>query len=176
MIHGNEIDRGLLNRDLNQTIIVPFCPESELSGIGNHDYYNAVWYRRQVTLLGDWRDQRILLHFQAVDYDTTVWVNGNEVGRHRGGFSPFSCDLTGVANAGDTITIVVHACNYSKPPQPRGKQAQEFGPSGAIYVRTTGIWQTVWMEPVPDVYLRRPRLAPDVANQVIRLEQPVSFP
>ena len=168
------IDRGLLHRDLNQTIIVPFCPESELSGIGNHDYYNAVWYRRQVTIPADWGDQRILLHFQAVDYDTTVWVNGNEVGRHRGGFSPFSCDLTGVANAGDRITIVVRARDYSKPPQPRGKQAQEFGPSGAIYVRTTGIWQTVWMEPVPDVYLRRPRLTPDVANQVIRLEQPIT--
>jgi len=168
------IHRGLLDRDLSDTIIVPFCPESELSGIENHDYYNAVWYRQQVTIPSDWADQRVLLHFQAVDYDTTVWVNGQEVGRHRGGFSPFSCDLSDVASAGDEITIVIRARDYGKPPQPRGKQAREFGPHGAIYVRTTGIWQTVWMEPVPDVYLKRPRLTPDVANSVIRLEQPIS--
>lgn len=168
------MDRGLVNRDLQDTITVPFCPESKLSGIENHDYYNAVWYRKQVTIPSEWTGKRILLNFQAVDYDTTVWVNGVEVGRHRGGFSPFSCDLQGVAQAGETVTVVVRARDYGKPPQPRGKQARNYGPQGAIYVRTTGIWQTVWMEPVPDVYLRRPRLTPDVANQVIRLEQPIT--
>jgi beta-galactosidase/beta-glucuronidase len=168
------IDRGLLDRDLNSTIIVPFCPESKLSGIENHDFYNAVWYRRKVTIPADWLGNRILLHFQAVDYDTTVWVNGEEVGRHRGGFSPFSCDLNGVAEAGDEIMLVIRARDHSTNPQPRGKQARSYGPEGAIYVRTTGIWQTVWMEPVPDVALGRPRLTPDVANQVIRLEQPIN--
>lgn len=168
------IHRGVKDRDLTYSIIVPFCPESKLSGIENHDYYNAVWYRRQVTIPSDWGDKRVLLHFQAVDYDTTVWVNDQEVGRHRGGFSPFSCDLSGVAAAGEEITIVIRARDYGKTPQPRGKQARDFGPQGAIYVRTTGIWQTVWLEPVPDVYLRRPRLTPDVANQVIRLEQPIT--
>jgi beta-galactosidase/beta-glucuronidase len=168
------IHRGLLDRDLTDTILVPFCPESKLSGIENHDYYNAVWYRRQLTIPDDWSGKRILLHFQAVDYDTTVWVNGTEVGRHRGGFSLFSCDLHGVAEAGDVITLVVRARDDGKKPQPRGKQARSYGAEGAIYVRTTGIWQTVWMEPVPDVSLKRPRLTPDVANQVIRLEQPIS--
>ncbi len=168
------MDRGLLDRDLTDKIVVPFCPESKLSGIENHDFYNAVWYRRQVAIPQDWSGNHVLLHFQAVDYDTTVWVNGTEVGRHRGGFSPFSCDLRGVATAGDEITIVIRARDYGKTPQPRGKQTRDFGPSGAVYVRTTGIWQTVWMEPVPDVSLRRPRLTPDVANQVIRLEQPIT--
>jgi beta-galactosidase/beta-glucuronidase len=168
------IHRGLRDRELDSTIIVPFCPESKLSGIENHDYYNAVWYRRQVTIPADWTDRRVLLHFQAVDYDATVWVNGQEVGRHRGGFSPFHCDLDGVASAGDEITIVVRARDYGKTSQPRGKQSSDFGPEGANYVRTTGIWQTVWMEPVPDVYLKRPRLTPDVANSVIRLEQPIT--
>lgn len=168
------IHRGLLERELDSTIIVPFCPESKLSGIENHDYYNAVWYRRIVTIPADWTDKRVLLHFQAVDYDATVWVNGHEVGRHRGGFSPFSCDLDGVASAGDEITIVVRARDYGKTSQPRGKQSRDFGPEGANYVRTTGIWQTVWMEPVPDVYLKRPRLTPDVANSVIRLEQAIT--
>ena len=168
------IHRGLLDRDLTDTILVPFCPESKLSGIENLDYYNAVWYRREVSIPQDWSGNRVLLHFQAVDYDTTVWVNGTEVGRHRGGFSPFSCDLKGVAAAGDKITIVIRARDYGKTPQPRGKQARSYGAQGAIYVRTTGIWQTVWLEPVPDIALRRPRLTPDVANQVIRLEQPIT--
>ena len=168
------IHRGLLDRELNDTITVPFCPESQLSGIENHDYYNAVWYRRSATIPAGWVGKRVLLHFQAVDYDSTVWVNGVEVGRHRGGFSPFSCDLEGVAAPGDKITIVLRARDDGQKPQPRGKQAREYGPQGAIYVRTTGIWQSVWLEPVPDIALRRPRITPDLANQTFRLEQPVS--
>ena len=168
------IHRGLLERELNSRITVPFCPESQLSGIENHDYYNAVWYRRQARIPSAWQGKRVLLHFQAVDYDSTVWVNGEEVGRHRGGFSPFCCDLKGVAEAGDEITIVLRARDDGQNPQPRGKQAREYGPRGAIYVRTTGIWQTVWMEPVPDISLRRPRITPDLANQTFRLEQPIS--
>ena len=168
------IHRGLLDRDLNDSITVPFCPESSLSGIENHDYYNAVWYRRRVRIPAEWTGKRVLLHFQAVDYDSTVWVNDVEVGRHRGGFTPFSCDLHGVAAAGDDITIVLRARDYGKTPQPRGKQPRVYGPQGAIYVRTTGIWQSVWMEPVPDVSLRRPRITPDLANQTIRLEQPLT--
>ena len=168
------IHRGLLERDLNDRITVPFCPESELSGIANHDYYNAVWYRRKAIIPAEWAGRRILLHFQAVDYDSTVWVNGEEVGRHRGGFTPFSCDLSGVAAAGDAITIVLRARDDGQKPQPRGKQALSYGPEGAIYVRTTGIWQTVWLEPAPDIALRRPRITPDLANQTIRLEQPIT--
>ena len=168
------LHRGLLERELEGTIKVPFCPESPLSGIENHDYYNAVWYRREATIPADWKGKRVLLHFQAVDYDSTVWVNGQEVGRHRGGFSPFTCDLDGVAQAGEQITIVLRARDDGQRPQPRGKQAREYGPSGAIYVRTTGIWQSVWLEPVPSIALRRPRITPDLANQVFRLEQPIT--
>jgi beta-galactosidase/beta-glucuronidase len=168
------LERGLLDRNLESSILVPFAPESKLSGIENLDYLEAVWYRRRVTIPSDWAGQRVLLHFQAVDYDTTVWVNGTEVGRHRGGFSPFSCDLSRVAAAGDNITIVVRARDSHIPPQPRGKQAREFGPNRAIYVRTTGIWQTVWLEPVPEIALRRPRITPDVANSMLLLEQPIS--
>lgn len=178
---GFEIDqgdsgmhRGLLERELQDEITVPFCPESRLSGIENDDYYNAVWYRRTATIPAEWAGKRVLLHFQAVDYDSTVWVNGVEVGRHRGGFSPFSCDISAVASAGDDITIVLRARDDGQSPQPRGKQARDFGPGGAIYVRTTGIWQTVWMEPVPDIALRRPRITPDLANQRFVLEQPIS--
>ncbi len=167
------LERGLLGRSLAGLIAVPFCPESKLSGVENHDYLEAVWYRREVEIPSDWVGRRVLLHFQAVDYDATVWVNGEEVGRHRGGFSPFTCDLGDAARPGERVTVVVRARDSHREPQPRGKQAQTYRPRGAIYVRTTGIWQSVWMEPVPEIHLGRPRLTPDVANGVIRLEQPL---
>ena len=167
------LERGLLQRQLNQTIQVPFCPEAPLSGIGYVDFMDAVWYRRDVTIPADRAGRRVLLHFQAVDYDATVWANGVEVGRHRGGFTPFTCDLSRVAAPGDTVTIVVRARDDHRPPQPRGKQAQTYGPRGAIYLRTTGIWQTVWMEPEPQSALQRPRITPDVANSLVRVQQPI---
>ncbi|MEO8396086.1 MAG: sugar-binding domain-containing protein, partial [Chloroflexota bacterium] len=168
------LDRGLAERPLNSKITVPFCPESELSGINNRDYLNVVWYRRQVTIPAAWGDKRALLHFQAVDYDTTVWVNEVEVGRHRGGSTPFSFDLSKVAKAGETITILVRARDSHLTNQPRGKQSRVYGPFGPIYYRTTGIWQTVWLEPVPTYALKRPRLTPDFANSAIHLVQPLS--
>lgn len=168
------LERGLTRRDLKDRIIVPFCPESSLSGIGHTDFMQAVWYRRVVTIPEAWKGRRVLLHFQAVDYDATAWVNGVEVGRHRGGFTPFTCDLHGVASPGETVTIVVRARDDWRLPQPRGKQSQRYENWGCMYTRTTGIWQTVWLEPVPEVALRRPRLTPDVANGMIRLEQPLT--
>jgi len=99
--------RGLLERPLAGEITVPFCPESELSGIGNTDFLNAVWYRRRVDIPTDWTGRDVLLHFQAADYDTTVWVNGHEVGRHRGGWTPLTCELAGVAAPGETCEVVV---------------------------------------------------------------------
>ncbi|MHC4563200.1 MAG: sugar-binding domain-containing protein, partial [Planctomycetota bacterium] len=166
--------RGLCERELAETITVPFCPESELSGIGNVDFLNAVWYRRDVKIPREWKGRKVLLHFQAVDYDATVWVNGKEVARHRGGFSPFTADLVGVATPGETATIVVRARDNVRSNQPGGKQCHEYGNLGCLYTRTTGVWQTVWMEPVPEVHLKRPRITPDLANRRFRIDQPVS--
>ena len=168
------LERGLLQRELEGRIRVPFCPESPLSGVERTDFMNAVWYRRTITIPEAWSSRRVLLHFQAVDYDATVWANGVEVGRHRGGFTPFTCDLSGVASPGEAVTLIVRARDDHRPPQPRGKQSQQYANYGCLYTRTTGIWQTVWMEPVPDVTLQRPRLTPDVANGLIRLQQPIS--
>jgi beta-galactosidase/beta-glucuronidase len=168
------IERALLVRELSQTIQVPFCPESPLSGIHNLDFMDAVWYRRTITIPAEWGDRETLLHFQAVDYDATVWVNGVEVGRHRGGFTGFTCNLAGVAAAGEEITIVVRARDDHRPSQPRGKQTvRQYEPYGCLYPRTTGIWQTVWLEPIPISHLQRPRITPDVANSCIRIDQPV---
>ena len=167
------LQRGTVERPLRNRVLVPFSPESPLSGIGNLDFMPAVWYRRTVRIPESWAGQRILLHFQAVDYDTTVWVNGVEVGRHRGGYTPFACDLDGLAQGGDTVTIVVRARDDARMGQPRGKQSRRYENWGCVYTRTTGIWQTVWLEPVPAVALGRPRLTPDLARGLIRLEQPI---
>lgn len=166
--------RGLMNRSLAERIIVPFCPESPLSGIGDPDFHPVVWYRRTITLPAEWAGRDAVLHFGAVDYDATVWVNGTEVGRHRGGFTPFSCPLRGVAKAGQSVTIVVRARDDGHEPKPRGKQSLAFAPHSCFYTRTTGIWQSVWLEAVPRVHLKRPRVTPDVANSLFRLEIPLS--
>jgi beta-galactosidase/beta-glucuronidase len=167
------LGRGLLERPLRDRILVPFCPESSLSGVGCVDFMPAVWYRREIRIPKSWQGRRVLLHFQAVDYDATVWVNGTLVGRHRGGFTPFACDLQGVAGPGETMTIVVRARDDARAPQPRGKQSQRYENYGCLYTRTTGIWQTVRLEPVPATALQRPRLTPDLVQGLIRLEQPL---
>ncbi len=167
-------ERGLLDRPLSGSIVVPFCPESALSGIGNTDFLNAVWYRRQAAIPAEWAGREVMLHFQACDYDTTVWVNGREVARHRGGWTPFSASLKGVANPGETITIVVRARDFiGTEPMPRGKQSHLYANHGCDYTRTTGIWQTVWMEPVNPVHLGRPRVTPNAAASKFELVVPI---
>ncbi|MGI8868876.1 MAG: glycoside hydrolase family 2 protein [Mycobacteriales bacterium] len=165
------LERGLRDRELSRRITVPFCPESELSGIEDVDFHHAVWYRRTVRIPESWSDRRVLLHFQAVDYDTTVWVDGVEVGRHRGGFTPFTCDL---GSRSGTVTIVLRARDPRSAPQARGKQSRRYANYACVYTRTTGIWQTVWLEPVPDVSLRRTRITPDLAGSTFHLQQPIT--
>ena len=170
------LQRGLRERPLSGRIVVPFCPESELSGVGNTDFLNAVWYRREVTIPSAWRGRHVRLHFGAVDYDATVWVDGVEVGRHRGGFTPFTCDLGGIVETGQTAVIVVRARDDHRRPKPLGKQSQQYANYGCHYTRTTGIWQTVWMEPVPPSHLLRPRITPDLGRGCFHLVQPVRGP
>jgi beta-galactosidase/beta-glucuronidase len=175
--HGDTgAERGLTAPDATygERIIVPFCPESPLSGLGYTDFMRAVWYRRSVAIPSEWAGQNVLLHFGAVDYDATVWVNGVEVGRHRGGFTPFTCDLRGVVAPGETATVLLRARDYPGQPQARGKQSSRYASHSCFYTRTTGIWQTVWMEPVPEVAMKRPRITPDVANSRFEVQVPLS--
>jgi beta-galactosidase/beta-glucuronidase len=165
--HGDSgLERGLLNAPApGGKIVVPFCPESKLSGIEHTDFLHAVWYRRTVTIPQSWAGRRVLLHFAAVDYDATVWIDGRQITRHRGGFTPFTAELPGVAMGGEEHVILVHARDPHKRPAPMGKQSSEFANAGCMYTRTTGIWQTVWMEPVcAESSLKRPRITPDVTN------------
>ena len=169
-------ERGLLDAELAATITVPFAPETEASGIGDRDFLEAVWYRRTVTIPADWDGLRPILRFEAVDQDATVWANGVEVARHRGGFTPFSADLSQVpgVGAGSEVAVVVRARDPHDQPQARGKQSTWFRPTHANYHRTTGIWQTVWLEGVPADEIRSLRILPSLASTSFSIDVPLS--
>ena len=168
-------ERGLRRRDLSGAITVPFCPESPLSGVGCTDFMAAVWYRRRVVIPGAWSGRRVLLHFQAVDDEATVWADGVEVGRHRGGFTPFACDLGVAPPGGRTVTVVVRARDDHLALKPKGKQSARPENFGCFYTRTTGIWQTVWLEAVPArCRLEQPRIVPDVGASRFVVDQPLT--
>ncbi|MEO8829185.1 sugar-binding domain-containing protein [Lapillicoccus sp.] len=165
------LERGLLDQDtLANIILVPFVPEAEASGVHNTDFLEAVWYARWVDIPPEWTGRRVLLHFGAVDYDTTVWVDGQEVRRHRGGFTSFSVELTDVAVPGTRVRLVVRARDSQHGLQARGKQATWYDNSAAYYTRTTGIWQSVWLEPVPQTYIRRITVTPHFATGQFTVE------
>jgi beta-galactosidase/beta-glucuronidase len=157
------MQRGLPEAEkLSGEILVPFPPESELSGVGYKDFIPAVWYRRTFQIPEDWKDKRILLHFEAVDYKTHVWVNGREVGFHRGGYTPFTFEITDLVRK-DGNTLVVYVEDDTRSPlQPTGKQSAAYHSHGCVYTRTTGIWQTVWLEAVPQTYIARVRMIPNL--------------
>ena len=157
--------------ELPCAIIVPFCPESKLSGIGETDFLEAVWYRRLFKVDQALRGQRLLLHFGAVDYDARVWVNGKEVARHRGGYTPFHADITEAVNGNGDNELVVYAVDDVRSGfQPSGKQSHQLHSYGCMYTRTTGIWQTVWLEAVPVTHIASLTTWPDAANGRVSLE------
>ncbi|MCJ7752040.1 MAG: beta-galactosidase, partial [Armatimonadetes bacterium] len=149
-------------RSLSGRIVVPFAPESQLSGIGKTDFMPAVWYRRLFRPPAEWRGRRLLLHFGAVDYEATVWVNGYLAGSHRGGQSPFEFDITPCLRGGENEVVVRAVDDTRSPLQPSGKQSDRLESYGCFYTRTTGIWQTVWLEAVPAARLERARFLPDL--------------
>jgi beta-glucuronidase len=157
------LERGLLERELESTIIVPFAPESEASGIAHTDFMEAVWYRTRFTVPQEWSGKHGILHFGAVDHDATVWVDGVEVVRHRGGFTPFRAQL-GALRPGAVLNIVVRARDSRHEAKAGGKQSTWYDNSGCYYTRTTGIWQTVWVEAVDALHLRRLQITPDVES------------
>ncbi|HPD17505.1 MAG TPA: glycoside hydrolase family 2 TIM barrel-domain containing protein [Planctomycetota bacterium] len=160
---GDGESRGLITgRDLAQTILVPFCPESRLSGIGRTDFMEHVWYRRTFQVPASKRGKRLLLHFGAVDWHARAWVNGAFVGEHRGGYSPFTFDITRAARPGDN-ELVLHVTDRTRSGlQATGKQSHKPESHGCHYTRTTGIWQTVWLEAVGETCLRDLALYPDL--------------
>jgi beta-galactosidase/beta-glucuronidase len=151
-------------------ILVPFPVESALSGVmkavGDE---RRLWYRRSFALPGNWRRQRVLLHFDAIDWSARVWVNGKEVGAHQGGYDRFSLDITAALKPSRDQTIVVSVDDPTDAgTQPRGKQVRS--PRSIWYTSTTGIWQTVWIEPVPAASIESVRLTPDIDRRVLRID------
>jgi beta-galactosidase/beta-glucuronidase len=143
----------------DRTILVPFCTQSSLSGIGNPSPGDVVWYRRRFDAP---EAERLRMHFGAVDYRATVWVNGEEVARHEGGHTPFSADIGRVAGRRGNVVVVRAEDPLADKTIPRGKQHWTATPEGIFYTATTGIWQTVWLEPLPSRSIESLRLTPDL--------------
>lgn len=169
--HGiGEREAWYEDHDFTGKIIVPFCYQSRLSGIGDTAFHDTVWYRKVFSVPEAYRKGRLLLHFGAVDYEAKVWVNGKLVALHEGGHTPFHADITDVLAEGGN-TVVVKAVDHSRDVTlPRGKQFWEEKSAGIFYTRTTGIWQSVWLEPVPETYIGRIRLTPDIDANDIALD------
>lgn len=153
-------------------ILVPFPAESALSGVGKPvGAQKALWYKRQLSVPDAWRSQRLLLHFGAVDWECTVWVNGQVVGSHKGGYNPFTFDITEALNPGAVQDLVVRVWDPSdenNSPIPRGKQVTR--PEGIWYTPVTGIWQTVWLEPVPKACIQSLKVTPDLDRGQVTIE------
>ncbi len=150
-------------------ILVPFAVESSLSGVqkrlGNE---NELWYRREFTVPSNWKNNRILLHFGAVDWKADVWVNDIKVGQHTGGYTPFSFDITPALKSGNNKLVVKVWDGTDQGFQPRGKQVNN--PHGIWYTPVSGIWQTVWLEPVPQNYIESVKITPDIDANILKVE------
>lgn len=160
----------------DKEILVPFVPESKLSGIEYTDFFTTCWYKRSFELPANWDKEqgRILLNFGAVDFLAEVWVNEISVGSHRGGYTPFSLDITKAVTAGENRIVVRCYDNGRDPLQYTGKQIYfNYYNKSCYYTRCTGIWQTVWMEYVPNNYITEVKLTPDVDNK--KLDAVVTF-
>jgi hypothetical protein len=156
---AKEDDRPPTGKDLPEQILVPFPVESALSGVMKPA--ERLWYRRTFTIPKEWKDEHLLLHFGAVDWQAKVWVNGEEIGEHRGGYDPFSFDITEqLKREGEQELVVGVYDPTDASTQPRGKQVKK--PGGIMYTSTTGIWRTVWLEPVPEARIKRLHIVPDV--------------
>jgi beta-galactosidase/beta-glucuronidase len=164
------IDRKLFEGGaFTRKIQVPFCPESSLSGIEYKDFMNMVWYRRSFSFSSE-VGKRVLLHFQAVDYHARVWINGKKAGEHKGGYTPFTIDITDYVTAGDNTVTLCAEDDVRSATQARGKQCEQYFSSGCDYTRTTGIWQTVWLEFVPESYLNNFKFYPNASAGLLNLQ------
>lgn len=153
-------------QELPERILVPFPVESALSGVMKKA--DRLWYRRTFTLPKAWAGKHVELHFGAVDWEATVTVNGKTLGTHRGGYDPFSYDITDALKPTGPQEIVVGVFDPTdKGQQPHGKQVNN--PGGIMYTSTTGIWQTVWLEPVPATRIQSLKMVPDIDAKCLRL-------
>ncbi|MEE8399817.1 MAG: sugar-binding domain-containing protein, partial [Desulfobacterales bacterium] len=161
---GMDAGRRLFRSEgFDDEITVPFCPECPLSGVGHVDFIEAMWYHRTIAIPENWIDKRILLHFGAVDYESELFIDGVSVGTHFGGTVSFSHDITAYVRAGESHNLVLRVFDDVRSgTQPGGKQNTHYRPWRARYSRTTGIWQTVWMEAADPCGLKDIHIVPDL--------------
>lgn len=159
-------DRNFQNsQGFNDKITVPFCPESKLSGVKHTDFIEAMWYQRKLDIPAAWNGKRVILHFGAVDYQSTLYIDGKLVGMHFGGTSSFEYDITKYIVSGQQQNLVLGIVdNVRSNEQPGGKQCSRMKSEGCSYTRTTGIWQTVWLEAVAKNGLKNCFVLPDLDN------------
>jgi len=150
-------------------ILVPFCPESALSGVGKSvGPDNRLWYRRTFEMPAEWAEKLIMLNFGASDWETTVWINGTEVGSHKGGYDAFTLDITEALKSKGRQEIIVSVWDpVDQGTQPRGKQV--LNPGGIWYTSVTGIWQTVWLEPLNKDHIKSINIIPDIDNNQVTI-------
>ena len=166
--NSGEARKMYIEGEFPLTINIPFCPESSLSGIEHTDFIIAAWYRK-VFNLNPLPKGRTILHFGAVDYKTKVWVNGKLCGEHKGGFLSFEMDITSALESGENTIIVGVIDDMRSLRQPFGKQCIRYDSSSTSYKRTTGIYQTVWLEFVPDRYLKKATMTPHAKDGTLDL-------
>lgn len=158
------MDRKLYeSKGFDNEILVPFAPQSGLSGVGFKDFIPEMWYHRVISIPENWKDRNVILHFGAVDYIASVYIDGRIAGRHWGGSSSFDIDITDMVMPGQEHDLVVRVEDDERSGQyAKGKQCGRFDSFGCEYTRTTGIWQTVWMEPVSGTGLKDIYVIPDL--------------
>ena len=172
-----ETERWFLDHAFPLKIVVPFVYESTLSQIHDLGFHDVVWYRRTFEISPALRAPRLVLHFGAVDYACRVWINGQLVGSHQGGHVPFSLDITAVVEREKPNVVVVRVeDDHQDLAQPRGKQYWKPQSESIFYTRTTGIWQTVWLEAVAPIALDGVRMTPDLDDASVRLEVSLQGP
>ncbi|MCQ2162088.1 MAG: beta-glucuronidase [Bacteroidales bacterium] len=160
------LERGLnASQGFEGKITVPFCPESELSGVGHKDFIYSMWYQRKVSVPSSWDGRKVLIHFGGVDWYCALYVNGSLAGRHWGGSASFEFDITRFVKAGEEANLVLKVEDNTRSRlQPGGKQSERLNSYGCQYTRITGIWQTVWMEAVAPAGLKAAYVKPDLDN------------
>jgi beta-galactosidase/beta-glucuronidase len=159
--------------ELKQVITVPYTYQSKLSGINNQDFHDIVWYSKKFDLTEALKGKRIILNFGAVDYKSDIWVNGTHMTSHEGGHVPFSFEITDVIkDKGNLIVVRAEDCTTDLE-LPRGKQYWKRTSEGIFYTRTTGIWQTVWIEGVAETFLSKVSLTPDLDRKKVFVEYEV---
>lgn len=172
------LERGLSSAtaELSDHILVPYCPESKLSGVQYLDFMNAVWYARTIVLTEEQNKEKVFICFGAVDYECTLFVNGKKIGNHKGGYSSFRFDISSATHVGENRITLFVLDDSRNPLIPRGKQSELYHSHDCDYTRTTGIWQSVWLEFVPVSHLVCIKCETDVDNAVLQLTAETSGP